>query len=169
MNPETDPGQPQNKLWDITQNSSSTIGLQVYHVYTLEISRQKAFISRSRGCLFLGIRGQTRHKKKGGRPDHPTRRLTHYTPHLLRRTINFFRLLPSPSPTRAAPLFCCQQVDTVADRWANFRVPKSDQNLESLKTDSKSRYSKLEVLPVCMHSLPHRISRKLTDMVADSK
>ena len=61
------------------------------------------------------------------------------------------------------------RVDTVADRWANFRVPKSDQNLESLKTDSKSRYPKLDGPPVCMHWLPHRISRKQTDMVADSK
>ena len=61
------------------------------------------------------------------------------------------------------------RVDTVADRWANFRVPKSDQILESLKTDSKSRYPKLDGPPVCTHLLPHRISRMVTDMVADSK
>ena len=38
------------------------------------------------------------------------RPLPHYTPHLLRTTLNFFRLLPSPSPTRAAPLSAANMV-----------------------------------------------------------
>ena len=55
---------PQNKLRGITQNSSSTIGLHVYHVFTLEISRQKVLIPSSGGCLLLGIRGQNRTTRK---------------------------------------------------------------------------------------------------------
>ena len=57
---------PQNILRDTTQNSSSTIGLHVYNVYTLEISRQKSFVPSSGGCFFLSIRGQNRTKRKEG-------------------------------------------------------------------------------------------------------
>ena len=64
QNPRQTQDSPQNKPWGITQNSSSTICLHVCHVYTLEISRQKAFIPSSRGCLFLGIRGQNRTTRK---------------------------------------------------------------------------------------------------------
>ena len=56
---------PQNKLRNKTQGSSSTIGLHMYYVYTIEISRQKAFIPSSGVCLFLGIRGQNRTTRKG--------------------------------------------------------------------------------------------------------
>ena len=64
QNPRQTQDKLQNKLRDINQNSSSTIGLHVYHVYTLEISRQKEFIPSSGGFLFMGIRGQNRTTKK---------------------------------------------------------------------------------------------------------